>query len=61
MYDLNNDPIVNRKLSKSLKAYFHDEFRNNSISPYSLSSINNPNNIMLIYNGDYGLFNTIER
>lgn len=58
MYDLNNNPLTNHKVSKSLKAYFHDEFRNSSVLPYSLPSKTSADDIVFAYNGDYALINT---
>ena len=58
MYNLNTDPLINHKLSKSLETYFHDEFRNSSVLPYSIPSKDNATDIVFAYNGDYALINT---
>lgn len=58
MHDLNNTPMANHKFSKSLKAYFHDEFRNGSVLPYSIPSKTIPEDIIFAYNGDYALINS---
>lgn len=58
LYNLNTNPLINHRLSKSLETYFHDEFRNSSVLPYSIPSKTTTDDIVFAYNGDYALIKT---